>query len=247
MTKTWQTIQKQFIQFVRDPTCSDVTLDVMPARANMYRSLCFKNIKRLLETQFPVLREVLPTDTWEMLVDDFFKSHVCQSPWFSDMGKQFLDFYQDKQLAELAAYPWFYELAHYEWVELALDITDIALEELTLNDNVDLLEVTLMTSPLAWLLNYQYPVHKICLDYLPDKPEETYLIVSRNHKDEVEFLEINAVTAFLFNTLYEVPQSGKAALRVIATEMSQYPESVVYEHGLDTLNQLYQAGILREQ
>ena len=67
------------------------------------------------------------------------------------------------------------ELAHYEWVEMALSI---AKEELVINNRGfdDLLNKNIRLSPLAWPLAYQYPVQKISPDYLPaDAPRTTDL------------------------------------------------------------------------
>jgi len=90
--------------------------------------------------------------------------------------------------------PFLLELAHYEWVELALLIA----EESPPEENPALVEQplsqTIYLSELAWPLAYRFPVHRIGPDYLPSVPPEepTFLLVYRDRGDEVNFLEIGA-------------------------------------------------------
>jgi len=94
------------------------------------------------------------------------------------------------------------ELAHYEWVEMALAI---AKEELVINDATLTRESRIQLSLLAWPLAYQYPVHKISPDFLPTAPPEqpTCLIVYRGADDEVHFIEITPLTYRLLAMIEE--------------------------------------------
>jgi hypothetical protein len=64
------------------------------------------------------------------------------------------------------------ELAHYEWVEMALSIAIDTLPPFIEPNN--LLQQPLKLSPLAWSLAYQYPVQKIAPHFFPhDPPNQT--------------------------------------------------------------------------
>lgn len=99
------------------------------------------------------------------------------------------------------------ELAHYEWVELALDVSGaefpVDLERQYSDEQV--LDWAPIPSPLVWNLSYQYPVHHIGPAYLPlELPQTpTFLVVYRNRADTVAFLEANAVTAHLLTLISE--------------------------------------------
>ena len=102
-------------------------------------------------------------------------------------------------------------------------------------------------SPVAWPLAYQYPVHQMGPDYLPDAPPEhpTYLVVYRNRLDEVRFLEINPVTARLVNLLQENPEiTGELALDQIVQEMGHPNRELVIQGGLSALQELQSYGIV---
>ncbi len=57
--------------------------------------------------------------------------------------------------------PYLAELAHYEWVELALTLRDAESLPTQSLPAVNLFQRSLQLSPLAWPLSYHYPVHRI--------------------------------------------------------------------------------------
>ena len=143
--------------------------------------------------------------------------------------------------------PFLYELAHYEWVELALTSDTAEPPDADLDQEFDLLESNLYLSPVAWPLAYRFPVHRIGPQYqprvIPDEP--TYLLVYRDAQDEVRFLEINAFTFRLLEILREVPgTTGRGALRTVIDE-SKHPDSQrVIDGGGQILVDLRQRGVI---
>ena len=116
--------------------------------------------------------------------------------------------------------------------ELALHVAEEETDLNGIDPNGDLLKGHPVLSPVAWPLAYQYPVHRMGPDYLPESaPEQpTYLVVYRDRKDEVKFLEINPVTARLINLLQENPEiTGELALDQIVHEMNHPSPELVLE------------------
>jgi len=84
-------------------------------------------------------------------------------------------------------------------------------------------------------------------DNLPQKaPEQaTYLVIYRNRNDEVNFLEINPVTARLIGLLQENESySGTDAIEHIIEEMNHPNPDIVKQGGLTALHELQQYGII---
>ncbi|MGZ8097046.1 MAG: HvfC family RiPP maturation protein, partial [Methylosarcina sp.] len=111
--------QREFSDYIRNPQRNPAPADVDIRRMAMYRELFFNNIESFLSGNFPVLRSLLDDARWLALVQDFFAEHVCQTPYFSEIAEEFLAYvqYERKQPGDL---PFMLELAHYEWVEMAL-------------------------------------------------------------------------------------------------------------------------------
>jgi hypothetical protein len=142
------------------------------------------------------------------------------------------------------------ELAHYEWVELALslDTHEIALETdgVATNTEIDLLQGIPILSPLAWPLAYAFPVHRISPDFqprqAPDQP--TRLLAYRNRRDEVKFMEINPVTWLLLEKLQPANLSGYEILQSIASAIGRDDHQPIIEHGKKLLQDLQQRDVV---
>ena len=139
------------------------------------------------------------------------------------------------------------ELAHYEWVELALNISDQEIDLQGIDTETDLLDAVPVLSPLAWPLSYQYAVHRIGPDYLPKQPGEqpTYLVVYRDLNDEVHFLELNPVTAHLLQLIsQDEQQTSRQMLTSIADQLQHPDPEVVIQGGLQILNDLKNRNVI---
>ncbi len=238
--------QAEFAAYIRDPEHNPMPSDVKQDRMQMYRQLFFNNIEGFLAGNFPVLRKLLEDAEWTAIVQDFFAKHRCESPHFSEIPEEFL-FYLEHERDTSSDFPFLLELAHYEWVEMALSIAmDNSTDHIAIN--VDhLLNQHLKLSPLAWSLAYQYPVHKISPEHIPFSPPAvaTFLIVYRNQKDEINFLEITPMTYRLLELIQaDEPCLTKTCLTQIAQE-SQHPNpEIIISGGLQILTDLYQKGII---
>ncbi len=154
---------------------------------------------------------------------------------------------QDRTLSPVDP-PYMLELAHYEWVELALDVAVENIPEDGLNRESDPLEGVPVLSPLAWSLQYRFPVHLIGPGHEPDEPpaEPTYLVVYRNRDDEVKFMESNAATARLMELLgsNSALHSGRELLEQLAAEMNADSVTPVVDFGARMLRQFQELDII---
>lgn len=247
MALNFKTKQAEFAAYIRNPYTRPVPSDVAPERMAMYRELFFNNINSFLSSNFPVLRKILSDTQWQALAQDFFLKHRCQTPHFSEIAEEFLDYLQNERQAENDL-PFLLELAHYEWVEMALSISQAepVFGNAEFADNI--LEKSLSLSPVAWPLVYQYPVEKIGPDYLPSSPpaQPSYLIVYRDRVDEVHFMQTTAITIRLLQLIEEQGKLlGARSLHALAAEFSQQidPQTLM-QFGLETLQELARKGIL---
>ncbi len=196
--------QAEFSAYIRDPNSQPCPSDVAPQRMQMYRELFFNNVEGFLSSNFPVLHKILDQEQWQRLAQDFFSKHQNTTPYFSEIPEEFILYLQNERSTQADDYPFMLELAHYEWVEMALSIAQDTLPEKP--DNQTLTQTQKINlSPLTWLLAYQYPVHKISPKYLPaEAPEQpTYLAVYRDNEDEVKFIELAPMSFRLLQILQE--------------------------------------------
>ena len=240
-------VQRIFAAHIRDPQGQPRPAGVDEGRMALYRDLIFGNVASLLATNFPVTRQILDDEHWEQLVRGFFIHHRCTTPLFHELAQEFLAYLQEVRTGDLQDPPFLLELAHYEWVELALDISDTEPNPTLADPNGNLLTGVPVVSPLAWNLTYRFPVHRIGPEHQPDAPppESTHLVVYRTRQGQVEFLEINAVTQRLLQLLKEEPApAGLDALTRIARELRHPRPAQVIEAGRGLLGDLRRRDIL---
>jgi len=238
--------QYRFTAHIRNPDAHAAPTDVEDRRMAIYRELIYNNLESTLAINFPVLRETLTDRHWHDMVRDFLVRHRCRTPLFTEIAQEFITYLQQERVADDDP-PFLLELAHYEWVELALTFSEADQDMPAADPNGDLYEGVPVLSPLAWNLSYRYPVHRIGPEFQPDEPDgqPSHLVVYRDHRDNVEFLEINAVTQRLLELLKQYPdRTGRAVLERIAGELAHPQPDVVLQAGRDLLQQLRVRDIL---
>ena len=240
--------QYAFAAHIRDPENVAAPEGIESRRMEIYRNLFFNNLYNLLGTFFPVLREIHSDDQWRRFVRGFMQNHQAQTPYFLQLPEEFLGYLQNELESSGDDYPFLLELAHYEYAELALSVSEEETDLSGVDPNGDLLANTPVKSALAWSYAYHYPVHRISPDLLPSEPEErpVYLALYRGSNDEVGFLELNAVTAALLDAIEfnESELTGEQLLRMLA-EKVDYPDAdALIAHGADALLEMRQLEIL---
>lgn len=249
MTQNFQQTQIQFANHLRAPDSNSAPKGIEERRLNVYRELFFNNVKGFVDQAFPVLRSLLDEEDWLEEVRSFWREHACESPYFVQISKSFLDYLAEERQPKADDFPFLLELAHYEWVELELSVRHHEqLESRILPEQVHS-DLCVQLSDLAWPLQYQYPVHHISSDYLPQEPSPhgVFLVVYRNEQGEVNFLEVNAVTAKLLELIQAEPAIKVYQLiEYLVPLLPQYPQEQLELAVFAVLRQLIGRGIIRQ-
>ena len=241
--------QYEFAAHIRNPEKNPAPNEIEARRMKIYSELFYNNVENFMSNTYQVLCAILGETRWHALIRDYFEHHKAHTPLFPEMPREFLKYLEDEREAQDDDYPFMLELAHYEWVELALTVSDAVNEE-DIDTDGNMLDGVPVLSALAWPLSYQYPVHQIGPDNTPDTPPEqpTYIIANRRNDDEIDihFTEINAVTARLLNLIQEneSAQSGRQLLIQLAEEMNSPDPEQIISFGETLLNDLRKNGIL---
>lgn len=239
--------QNEFSAYIRDPYNNPAPKDVKKQRMAMYRELFFNNINTFIISNFPVLNKILDEQQWLALVQDFFNSHACKTPYFSEIPEEFINYLQHERKREKQDPPFLLELAHYEWVEMVLSIAkDEALVPAEISTE-KLLSSRIELGALVLPLAYNFPVQKISPDYQPEQPsdQQTFIIAYRTADYKVKFLEITPITYRLVQLNQENKSlTAKEYLQQVAEEMAHPNPDVIYTGGLQILEDLNKKGII---
>jgi hypothetical protein len=244
----FQEQQYAFAAHIRDPQNVPAPAGIEERRMAIYRELFFNNLKSLLSNMFPVLTKLHSDEHWRRLVRKFMQRHQAHTPYFLELPAEFLDFLQNEYEPGPDDFPFLAELAHYEYIELALSISEETNDPAGVDPEGDLLAGVPVKSALAWVYAYEYPVHRISTDFLPDAPaaQPVYLAVYRDSTDKVGFLELNAVTAGLLDAIQDNDsgRTGEDLLRKLAAD-TRYPDPDAFiAHGLAAMREMRALDIL---
>jgi len=244
----FQKKQYAFAAHIRDPENVAAPEGVEDRRMAIYRELFFNNIRNLLATMFPVLRKLHSDDRWHDFIRQFMQQHRAETPYFLQLPQEFLAFLQNEYQVRDDDYPFLVELAHYEYIEIALSISEDSNNLEDIDPEGDLLHQVPVKSALAWSYAYQYPVHRINKDFTPTEPAEqpVFIAVYRRADDSVGFLELNPIAARLLEAIddNDGQLTGEALLRALAAEINYADVEALVQHGAATLEEMRQLEIL---
>ena len=222
----FQRFQFAFTAHIRDPEAHPRPAGVDARGMKIYNALLFNNIEGFLLACFPVLRNVLGARKWAKLVRVFFSTHRSHTPYFRQIPDEFIQFLQNEWTPSEDYPPFMLALAHYEWIELVLSVSNRSPDR-AVDASGDLMEGVPLLNPVLANLRYDWPVHRIA-PRRKVKPAETFLLVFRDANDQIQFSAINAFTARLLTLLEPGTHSGRTALETIAIE-SRHPDPALIQ------------------
>ena len=242
----FQQYQFAFTSHIRDPRLNKRPQGVGARRMKVYNELLYNNLEGFLLACFPVLRQVLGKRKWARLVRDFISAHRCQTPFFRQIPDEFISYLRNERGERVEDPGFLQDLAHYEWVELMLSVSNKEIDFALIDPQGDLMSGRLALNPLLSLQSYAYPVHRIGPRFKPvaDQKEETHFAILRNIDDEVKFILINPVSLRLLLLLQSTSLSGEAALLQIAAELLHPDPGVVLAGGHEILQSLREAQVI---
>ncbi len=253
----FQELQQQLADYIRNPEqVTYAPVDEKPIEARRlttYQQLFFNNIEGFFTQIFPVCADILGQERWLEIIREYMLKHRSRTPLFHELGEEFLAFFE-AEFTPLASDPEFLlELAHYEWVELALSVSTEVGFDAADTKQIDLSKVDLNAayelSPVAWPLAYEWPVHKLSKAFQPTKKptQTTTLLVYRHeHASGDEVIDFMVLTPLLYQWLMilETSDSAQSAFDTVAKPYNLTSEQK-QGFALQTLQELVGLNILR--
>lgn len=179
--------QEAFCDYLRAPQLGARPPGTANRGMKAYRELLFNNVESFLLACFPVSRRLLGARQWRRTIRAFFADHGSTSPYFRDIPGEFLSWLP---ACSLDLPPWLGDLAHWEWVELAVAIApDTPWPSAPASPN-----------PTLRLAHYGWPCHQLA-PRRPKHPRATWLGACRDDQGQVNFCELTPSTHALLTLL----------------------------------------------
>ena len=241
MPADFQEFQRDFARYLRQPRAQARPAGIPARPAAVYRELVFNNLCGFLDACFPVCRELLGERAWRQLNRRFFRDWPLHTPWFREIPAEFVRYLLETEATSRRP-RWFAALAHYEWVELAVDTLETAkMPKLSPNG---LLDTPNPLNPTLQLLAYAWPVQRISPSWRPRKAQETHLAVYRDSDDVVRFCELSPLTSRLLALMSEPGSTARLAIAQLAHEISHPDPAQLLAQAHQQLLSLQAQGIL---
>ncbi|RFF29324.1 DNA-binding domain-containing protein [Wenzhouxiangella sediminis] len=238
-------LQRQFAGHLRDPARVAAPEGLEERRLAIYRRLFFGNLNNLFSKNFPVLYKLVDRERWQSLIREFMVDHRSTTPMFTEIGREFVRFLEERQSDGLPAFA--LELAHWEFLETRVRLAEADPGAVACDTAGDLLAARIALNPTLRLAQYSWPVHEISPGNRPETPLEQPLILAawRKFDDRLGFMKLNAVTARLLELIDRQPElAGRAVLERIAEEMRAPDPATIVQSGATMLERLRDRGIV---
>lgn len=243
-TPAFQQLQRRFLAYLRQPLPDNQPAGFAGDRLAVYAGLLYNKFDESLSACFPVLRGLLEPDRWKALLTDFIAEHRCLSPYYREIPAEFVQYLQhERQVADDPAF--LAELAHFEWIELALSISDAEPVVTKPLSEAQLLDAVLVFAPVLQLLHYVWPVQHISRAFQPTEPprQATHILGFRDADGQVRFIDLNPATARLL-LLLQNGHTARQALQDLGGRADARELEKLMRFGLDILSDLHGQGAI---
>jgi uncharacterized protein len=240
--KPFQATQLAFTEYLRGPEMGEHR----SRQQEIYRDSIYKNINQCIADVFPITRSIIPESEWELLIREFIHVHRLQTPYFLEICQEFLAYFMHTRKSPPTDYPFILELAHFEWIQLALNIADMSFPEYQHN-SAPTENSQWKASPLVVGLIYSYPVHIIDEHYLPAESaiNPTYLLAYRNRSDDVQIVETDNLSLRIIQLLQAHENITHLQIaQLLSSELNDYPHELLLAKTLTTLCMLAEQEII---
>lgn len=210
--ETVHQFQRDFCANIRTQGKSPAPSGTADRGMKQYRKLMLNNISGFIDACFPVLQKMVGQKTWDAWCLDFYAHTELTTPYFRDIPKHFVEWLERKAKKGKVEDYWA-ELAHWEWVELAVSQSPDAGQKTKKKNHINV---------TAKLEHYAYPVHTFTAKRKV-VAGETFLMSWRMHDGSVRFMELTEPSYRLLKKLKRQPDTKipKAAQSMIKTLIQQ--------------------------
>ncbi len=209
-------IQNRVARYCKSGIEEDIP-GVTKNRLHNYRRLIYNIVDDTMSTAFPITKEWLSRDEWDMLVSDFLANHSAQTPQVWKLPSEFYSYVKNNNYANRFKKEALNDLLFIEWIEIEVHTTpDISVPEYKADG--DLLSDKLILNPHFRLIQLTYPVHNHHAGEASKNRGNWYLLIYRNQEtNAVHFMQLSQLYVFIIEQLTDNPMSVSDLIPLINT------------------------------
>ncbi|GAB4315841.1 MAG: hypothetical protein Kow00127_07090 [Bacteroidales bacterium] len=173
-------------------------LQVNQRHVHHYNRLVRNVVFDALGSAFPLTLDLLDSDEWNSLVDQFWSSHKAATPQIWKLPDEFRKWVEQQQHPLTEKHPFLNELLYFEWLEIELYM----MEDLNWPDHTpadDLFNNHLVVNPEHKLIRLNWPVHLKNPNTITTRDKKDWFVLIYREPDtgKVRFIDLAPMTALL--------------------------------------------------
>lgn len=206
----------------------------------IYQSLVLGNATEVITPCFPILSALVGEDLWLILITNLLKSTQLSTPIFHELPYQLVKYLKT---APLEGFPFAADLADYEQLELALELSLKTDEQNTYHEAIDYLSHCWRLSDGARLVSYDYDVHNISIAYQPKTPIHSHYLLYEK-EERIHFMTLPPPSFQLLNCILAERQTPKAIIDDLCLLFDNFNKAQLLEESNELIRTLSQLCIL---
>lgn len=235
--------QSRFADACRTGDCATLP-GVSPERQRLYGELVASNLRNTLERAFPILKSDLTPEEWLALTQDFIVTQAIKDPELWKLAGQFNQYLKISAWPERLNRPYLLDLADFEWIEIEVDMMPDVDHPPHRSDG-HLLNNLLVMNREYRVLYLHYPVFRAPPSQLRELAGDYCLLVYRHPQTlQVEFLELDSVSAYILQLLNTFNVTGREALEAFTAPAEAEARAALFQAGYDFIKFLHREGLI---
>ncbi len=204
--------------------------DITENRIHHYRRLIYNIVDDTMLIAFPITKEWLNSDEWDMLISDFLAKHPAKTPQVWKLPSEFYSFVKQQNYSVKFNKEALNDLLYFEWLEIEIHtMPDINVPQYSTKGNI--LNDKLILNPHFRLIELVYPIHIHHADEATKNKGEWYVIIYRNYEtNTVHFMQLSLLHLFIIERLTDSPLSLSNLIPMINTAFGIDNEASLLTH-----------------
>ncbi|RFC54591.1 HvfC/BufC N-terminal domain-containing protein [Brumimicrobium aurantiacum] len=235
-------IQENVAKYCLGEELKDVQA-VRPKRLAHYKRLINSIITDALENSFPITKDQLSDENWNLMVEEFITEHKCKNPQLFLMPGELIDFAIQKKYPEKFEVNYLIDLLKFEWVEVEVhSAEDIEFGDFKMQK--DILNDPIYFSPYTQILHLNYPLHALKETNISERKGDFFYMIYRQPNGTVQYIQLNALTTQIAFTLMESDYSFHELMNDMLKNEKQSLKEIVVPQAARFIEKLKNLGII---
>jgi uncharacterized protein len=194
--------QAKLAQYCRNGEVPEDLIDINKENLHQYRRLVFNIASDIIETAYPIAYSYMERETWNELVDEYFREHKCQNTQVWRMPMEFYEYCLEKNIQEKLSIPFLNELLYFEWLEMEVHtMEDIPYP--AVKTEGDWMSDVIALNPEHRLIRLAYPVHTTAPgeELISRKGDYFLLIYREKDSGNVQFIDLSMFYTYILENI----------------------------------------------